>query len=522
MKLCLVILIMLCSIYESFSRYLHIKGGLVVNHDNSALSDVLIDSETGKIIQVGGNFDDYVPPHTRVIDAHDKLVMPGGIDPHTHLDMPFMGSVTCDDFFSGQAAAAAGGTTMHIDFALPVAHDLVKGLEEWKKKAESSCIDYSFHMAVTQWNNKTYRDMAHIVAQGINSFKFFMAYKGALMVNDEEMINGFERCGQLGALPQVHAENGDAVTWGQTEMIRLGVKGPEGHALSRPSVLEGEATGRAIRLAAYVGVPLYVVHVMSIEALEEVAKARLRGQRVIGEPVVSGLALNESVMWDPDWEVAARYVMSPPIRAAEHGKALREALSRGVLQLVATDHAVFTSVQKAAGRGDFRLIPNGVNGIEERIHVVWQTMVNSGLMTSSDFVRATSTAAAQAFNIFPKKGLIAPGSDADVIVLDPNQEHTISASTHHSRIDSNVYEGMNIKGKVVMTISRGRVVWEHGKLNVTRGSGHFVPLPPFGPLYEGLSKQQTSIQLPQRYGPTPVRRAGAEADGQSEGRHEEL
>lgn len=470
---------------DSSSDSILIKGGTVVNHDQQWQADVLV---TGGIItQVQPGLQ--APPGVRVIDASGQFVMPGGIDPHTHLEMPFMGTVACDDFFSGQAAAVAGGTTMHIDFALPVDHDLARGFEEWKVKAAKSCIDYSFHMAVTKWNQKTSEDMSHLVESGINSFKFFLAYKGALMVSDEELLHALHRCKELGALPQVHAENGDAVVWGQEEMMRRNITGPPGHALSRPALLEGEATARAIRLARFVGVPLYIVHVMSIDALEEVAKARKEGQRVIGEPVASGLALNESWMWHPDFDVAARYVMSPPIRGAEHGEALRKALARGVLQLVATDHAVFNRQQKAAGRADFRKIPNGVNGLEERMHVVWETMVNSGLMTPSDFVRVTSTAAAQTFNLYPRKGLIAAGSDADIILIDPTQEHVISASTHHSRIDSNIYEGMHIKGKVTVTISRGRVLWENGKLRATPGSGRFIPLPPFGPLFHGLDQQ---------------------------------
>lgn len=336
------------------------------------------------------------------------------------------------------------------------------------------------------------------------------------MVNDEQLLAGFNRCKDLGALPMVHAENGDAVMLGQADMIRRGITGPEGHALSRPAVLEGEATARAIRLARFVGSPLYVVHVMSIDAMEEVAKARKDGQRVIGEPVASGLALNESMMWHPDFKVAAQYVMSPPIRSAEHGIALRKALAQGVLQCVGTDHAVFNSTQKAMGKDDFRKIPNGVNGIEERMHVVWETMVNSGLMTAMDYVRVTSTAAAQIFNMYPRKGHIAPGSDGDVIVFDPTEEHVLSASTHHSRMDTNVYEGMKIKGRVVATVSRGRLLWEAGKLYAQPGTGRYIPLPTGGPLFDGLDKHHESEMVPQRYGTTPVQRGGAEDAAKSE------
>ncbi|KAF6251761.1 hypothetical protein COO60DRAFT_1622674 [Scenedesmus sp. NREL 46B-D3] len=432
-------------------------GGEVVNHDLQLKADVLI--KDGLIAEVAPDIK--APAGAKVINASGSYVMPGGIDPHTHLAMPFMGQVACDDFYSGQAAALAGGTTMHIDFALPVNHSLMAGFREWQAKAELACADYGFHMAVTKW-------------QGINSFKFFMAYKGALMVNDEELLQGFIRCRQLGALPQVHAENGEAVALGQRLVFDAGVTGPEGHALSRPAALEGEAAGRAIRLASFVGVPLYVVHVMSIDAMEEVARARKAGLPVIGEPVASGLALDESAMWDANFTSAAAAVMSPPIRSKQHRIALKRALTGGLLQLVATDHAVFNSSQKAVGRGDFRVIPNGVNGLEERMHVVWQEMVVPGLITPRDFVRVTSTAAAQVFNIYPRKGRIAAGSDADVIVLDPSVKHTISAATHHSRIDTNVYEGKDIHGKVTVTISRGRLVWYEGKLDVEPGTGRFI------------------------------------------------
>eukprot|EP00873_Tetraselmis_striata_P014482 jgi/Tetstr1/434746/TSEL_023798.t1 len=488
-----------------------LQGGTVVNADRRFEADVLV--EGGRIAAVGPGLQ--APAGARVVDASGKYVMPGGIDPHTHLEMPFMGQEACDDFFSGQAAALAGGTTMHIDFALPQGPDgksLMAGFGKWQEKSQKSCMDYGFHMAVTSWSEKVAADMGKLVKLGINSFKFFFAYKGALMVTDDEFVQGLQRCKELGALVQVHCENGDAVAAGQAKVFASGITGPEGHALSRPAILEGEATARAIRLAKWVNTPLYVVHVMSIDAMEEVARARIAGQRVIGEPVVSGLAVDESRMWDKDFKIAAQYVMSPPIRSAEHRPALKKALASGVLQIVATDHAVFNSTQKAVGRHDFRIIPNGVNGIEERMHVVWEEMVVSGLMSPSDYVRATSTAAAQAFNLYPQKGVIAVGSDADIILLDPKVDHTISAATHHSRMDTNIYEGMLIHGKVTTTISRGRLVWHDGKLDVQPGTGRYVPMEPFGPLFDGLEELDASLlKEATRYAPTPVRRS-AEPD----------
>lgn len=470
--------------FSSSSRIL-IKGGTVVNAHQQEIADVYI--EDGIIVAVMPNIK--VGDDVTVLDATGKFVMPGGIDPHTHLAMEFMGTETIDDYFSGQAAALAGGTTMHIDFVIPVDGSLSAGLEAYKEKANTSCMDYGFHMAITKWDKIVSREMEIMVKeQGINSFKFFLAYKGSLMINDELLLDGLKKCKSLGALAMVHAENGDAVFEGQQRMIELGISGPEGHALSRPPVLEGEATARAIRLAGFVNTPLYVVHVMSIDAMEEIAKARKSGQRVIGEPVVSGLVLDDSILWDPDFTTAAKYVMSPPIRASGHDKALQAALSTGILQLVGTDHCSFNSTQKAFGIDDFRKIPNGVNGIEERMHLVWDTMVESGQISVTDYVRITSTECARIFNIYPRKGAILPGSDADIIILNPNSGFEITAGSHHSRSDTNVYEGKRGKGKVEVTIAGGRVVWENGDLKVTPGSGKYVQMPPFSYLFDGIHK----------------------------------
>jgi dihydropyrimidinase len=467
------------------SDKLLIKGGTVVNAHSKEVADVYV--ENGIIVAVRSNIK--VVDDVDVLDASGKYVMPGGIDPHTHLAMEFMGTETIDDFFSGQAAALAGGTTMHIDFIIPVNGSLEAGFKAYEKKAKKACMDYGFHMAVTKWDEDVSREMEIMVKdKGINSFKFFMAYKGSLMINDDLLLEGFKRCKTLGALAMVHAENGDAVFEGQKRMIELGITGPEGHALSRPPVLEGEATARAIRLASFVNTPLYIVHVMSIDAMEEIAKARKSGQKVIGEPVVSGLVLDDSGLWDPDFTTAAKYVMSPPIRASGHGRILQAALSTGVLQLVGTDHCVFNSTQKASGIDDFRKIPNGVNGIEERMHLVWDTMVESGQISVSDYVRVTSTECAKIFNIYPRKGAILAGSDADIIIFNPNSSFTISAKSHHSRTDTNVYDGRRVKGKVETTIAGGRVVWENDELKVEPGTGKYVEMPPFSHLFDGIDK----------------------------------
>lgn len=472
-----------CDLEISTSKIL-IKGGTVVNADHQEVADVYV--EDGIIVAVRPNIK--VDDDVRVVDATGKLVMPGGIDPHTHLAMEFMGTETIDNFYSGQAAALAGGTTMHIDFAIPVNGSLSKGYEAYVEKAKSSCMDYGFHMAITKWDDIVPKEMETMVEKGINSFKFFLAYKGSLMISDELLLEGLKKCKSLGALAMVHAENGDAVFEGQKRVIELGITGPEGHALSRPPVLEGEATARAIRLAAFVNAPLYVVHVMSSDAMEEIARAQKSGQIVIGEPVVSGLVLDDSVLWDPDFITAAKFVMSPPIRAAGHGKVLQAALSTGILKLVGTDHCTFNSTQKSLGIDDFRKIPNGVNGIEERMHLVWDTMVESGQISATDYVRVTSTECAKLFNIYPRKGAIRGGSDADIIIFNPNSTFHISAHSHHSRSDTNVYEGRSGKGKVEVTIAGGRIVWENEELNVVPGSGNYISMPPFNYLYHGIDK----------------------------------
>ncbi|PPD96705.1 hypothetical protein GOBAR_DD06279 [Gossypium barbadense] len=488
-----------CGFSSSSSSKLLIKGGTVLNAHQQEVADVYV--EDGIIVAVKPNIK--VDEDVTLLDATGKYVMPGGIDPHTHLAMEFMGTETIDDFFSGQAAALAGGTTMHIDFVIPVNGSLVTGFEAYKKKAKKSCMNYGFHMAITKWDESVSREMEIMVKEkGINSFKFFMAYKGSLMISDELLLQGLERCKSLGALAMVHAENGDAVFEGQKRMIDLGITGPEGHALSRPPVLEGEATARAIRLAKFVNTPLYVVHVMSIDAMEEIARARKSGQKVIGEPVVSGLVLNDSGLWDPDFVTAAKQESSITISLQSHSinytSILRCFLHK--LQLVGTDHCTFNSTQKAFGIDDFRKIPNGVNGIEERMHLVWDTMVESGQISVTDFVRITSTECARIFNIYPRKGAILVGSDADIIIFNPNSSFEIRASMHHSRTDTNVYDGRKGKGKVEVTIVGGRVVWQDNELKVVPGSGKYIEMPPFSYLFNGIDKADakylSSLQAP--------------------------
>eukprot|EP00929_Paragymnodinium_shiwhaense_P083226 TRINITY_DN4426_c0_g1_i1.p1 TRINITY_DN4426_c0_g1~~TRINITY_DN4426_c0_g1_i1.p1 ORF type:complete len:532 (+),score=179.55 TRINITY_DN4426_c0_g1_i1:42-1598(+) len=485
-----------------------IKGGTVVNEHSSSVADVLI--EDGVVKEVGSNLK--APAAAKTVDAKGKYVMPGGIDPHTHLEMPFMGQVACDDFSSGHQAALAGGTTLHVDFALPVDGSLVKGFEAWQKKAKKANMDFAFHMAVTSWNEQIAKEMEVLVKKGVNSFKFFMAYKGALMINDEQMLEAFRKCKELGVLAQVHAENGDAVAVGQQLMIEKGITGPEGHALSRPAELEGEATHRAIQLARFIGNPLYVVHVMSHEAAEAVRMGREQGARVIGEPVLSGLFKDESELWSKDWSWAAAHVMSPPIRKLDHdGKTLKNYLKNRILSLVATDHAVFNTTQKAKGKHDFRVLPNGVNGLEERIPVLWEKMVKTGMLTPMDFVRVTSTEAARIYNVYPRKGAILPGSDADLYILNPKDTIKISAKNHHSNLDINVYEGWTA-AKVETTLSGGRLAWHEGKILSKDGDGKYVETPPWSPHLFTALEQEEAYRFSEnwKHGAVPVQRAGAE------------
>ena len=493
----------------SDSDNIAIINGLVVNGDGTIGADVLIKNGliVGVVPRTSGFAGDVSIEEQKesysaqgfeiIIDATGKYVMPGGIDPHTHFEMPFMGQEACETFETGQRAALAGGTTMHIDFALPVSGDLRLGLESYQKKSAKSVMDFGLHMAVTTWNDKVAEDMKFLTEEGgINSFKFFLAYKGALMVTDEQFVQGLKKCKEIGALVQVHAENGDAVATGQADVIAKGITGPKGHYMSRPAVLEDEATARAIRLARYVNTPLYIVHVMSKGAAEEISRARDLGQRVIGEAVSSGIACDESQVLNEDFKIAAQYVMSPPIRKKDiDGVALKKMLVNGSgVSIVGTDHCAFNSTQKAVGKDDFRIIPNGVNGVEERLHIVWEEMVNSGLAGPSQFVRMVSSDIAKAFNIFPQKGSIIVGADADVIIFDPKVSHTISANTHHSNLDTNIYEGRTVTGKVVSTISRGRLVWHENKLTVKRGSGRRIMMKPYGPLFEGLETIDDAIK----------------------------
>lgn len=463
-----------------------IKGGDVVLADKTFRADVLCDE--GKIVAVGEDLD--VPAGCEVVDAGDLLVMPGGIDPHTHMQLPFMGTVASEDFFTGTSAGAAGGTTSIIDFVIPNPQQpLMEAYHQWMEWAEKSATDYGFHVAVTWWDESVYNDMGTLVKDhGINSFKHFMAYKNAIMAEDETLINSFSRCLELGAMPTVHAENGDLVFHLQRQILERGITGPEGHPLSRPSEVEGEAANRAIRIAQALSVPLYCVHVSCDEALQAITQARNNGQRVYGEVLAGHLEIDDSVYQNEDWEFAAAHVMSPPFRPKHHQEALWKGLQSGNLQTTATDHCCFCAGQKAMGKDDFSKIPNGTAGIEDRMSIMWDAGVTSGKLTPNEFVAVTSTNTAQIFNMYPRKGTIEVGADADIVIWDPNGTRTISAKTHHQNIDFNIFEGRTVTGIAVHTLSNGKLVWTEGDLRTEKGAGNYVKRPAYSSAFDAMNK----------------------------------
>ncbi len=478
-----------------------IRNGTIVTADRTWQADVLV--QHGKIVAIG---HDLHGDHE--IDATGCYVMPGGIDPHTHLEMPFMGTYSSDDFESGTRAAVAGGTTMVVDFCLPSpGQSLLEAITMWDNKSTRATCDYSFHMAITWWDKQVFDEMPLVVEKGITSFKHFMAYKGALMVDDDEMYSSFQRCAELGALPLVHAENGDVVAQLQSKLLEEGNNGPEAHAYSRPPEVEGEATNRAIMIADMAGTPLYVVHTSCEQSHEAIRRARQKGMRVFGEPLIQHLVLDESEYSNPDWDHAARRVMSPPFRNKLHQDSLWAGLQAGSLQCVATDHCAFTTEQKRYGVGDFTKIPNGTGGLEDRMPVLWTYGVNTGRLTMNEFVAVTSTNIAKILNMYPQKGAIVEGADADIVIWDPEATKTISAGNQQSAIDYNVFEGIEVKGLPKTVLSRGEIVVEDGEVKPKPGHGQFVGRKPHMSVNKALS-QWKEITAPRK-----VERSGIPASG---------
>ncbi|SIS86009.1 dihydropyrimidinase [Insolitispirillum peregrinum] len=464
-----------------------IRGGTVVTAEQTFRADVYC--EDGLIKAVGADLE--APGGAEVIDAGGCYVMPGGIDPHTHMELPFMGTVATEDFFSGTVAGMAGGTTTIIDFVIPnPQQSLLEAFHTWRGWADKAASDYSFHVAVTWWDDSVHRDMGTLVEQhGVNSFKHFMAYKNAIMADDEVLVNSFTRCLELGAIPTVHAENGELVFRLQQKLLAQGLTGPEGHPLSRPPEVEGEAANRAIQVARVLGVPVYLVHVSVEEALDAIRRGQDSGQAVFGEVLAGHLLVDDSVYRHPDWDIAAAHVMSPPFRAKKHQDALWHGLQSGRLHTTATDHCCFCTEQKAMGKDNFAKIPNGTGGVEDRLPVLWHHGVNSGRLTMNDFVRITSANAARIFNLYPRKGTVQVGADADLIVWDPAAHKTISARTQFQKVSTNIFEGMEIQGLPVYTLSQGVITHALGESRAVRGAGRYLNRPAFPPVYEAIQKR---------------------------------
>src|SRR5216110_1902330 len=448
-----------------------IKNGTVVTATDQYQGDVLVEDE--KITVIGSSLE---MAADTVIDAAGKYVLPGGIDVHTHLDMPFGGSKSADDFETGTRAAAFGGTTSIVDFAIQYrGQTLHHAWETWQKKAEGKAvIDYGFHMIITELDDQVEGEMDALVKQGVTSFKLFMSYPGVFMLDDASIFKALLRTGKNGGTICMHAENGGVIDVLVKKALAEGKTAPKYHALTRPARAEAEATHRAIALAEIADVPIYIVHLSAAEALEMVTEARDRGLPAYAETCPQYLFLSYDNYEEPGFD-GAKYVMSPPLRPKETQDRLWRGLAGNDLQAVSTDHCPFCmKEQKELGRGDFSKIPNGAPGVEHRMALIYNGGVVENRVSLNRFVELTSTAAAKMFGLFPKKGTIAVGSDADIVIFDPDKEQTISAQTHHMRVDYSAYEGKTIKGVVETVLSRGSVVIDRGEFKGQSGNGHFL------------------------------------------------
>ena len=454
-----------------------IEGGTVVNTSGPFVANVLIDGEkiVGLASPGSSTAVSWREGADKILDASGTYVIPGAIDAHTHMEMPFGGTFSVDTFETGTRAAAFGGTTSIIDFAIQTkGQSLRSGLDQWFSKAENKCaIDYGFHMIVSDVNEQSLKEMEILVDEGIASFKLFMAYPGVFYSTDGEILQAMQQASANGATIMMHAENGIAIDVLVAQALARGEGDPRFHGSTRPSLLEGEATHRAIQLARVAGAPLYIVHLSAREALEEVVSARDRGQNVFAETCPQYLFLSENDMAREGFE-GAKFVCSPPLRDPSHSIDLWRGLRTDDLSVVATDHCPFCfKEQKELGIGNFAKIPNGMPGVEHRLDLIFQG-VDAGEISLARWVEVTSTTPARLFGLFPRKGLIAPGADADVVLYDPHATHTFSAATHHMNVDYSAYEGMKVKGKAKTVLSRGHVVIENDEYVGTPGAGVFL------------------------------------------------
>jgi dihydropyrimidinase len=457
-----------------------IRNGTVITASDHYRADILVKDE--KVAVIAETLNESAE---RVIDAEGCYLFPGGIDAHTHMELPFMGTFASDTFHSGTLAGLHGGTTTIIDFAIQTqGESLEAAIREWHRKADGHAVgDYAFHCAVTDFNENTRQEIPRVINEhGINSFKTFMAYKGALMVDDRQMFELMKELVKHGGIITTHAENGDMVDHLAQKFLAEGKTEPRYHVLSRPPICEAEASGRVIDLAYQAECPLYIVHMTCEESLARVRNATLRNQKVHAETCVQYLLLDDSLYFQEGFE-GAKVVMSPPLRKPKDQQALWAAINQNLVQHVATDHCPFCSNQKEMGLDNFSKIPNGAPGIEHRMELMYSEGVHQGRISLNKFVEVTSTTAAKIFGLFPRKGTIAVGSDADIIVFDPAKKHTISADTHHMKVDYSAYEGWEVQGKCRSTILRGTVVVDEGLAGVDEGFGNYLQRPPFNPRY---------------------------------------
>jgi dihydropyrimidinase len=449
-----------------------IKNGTVVTATETSRSDVLIADQ--KVAAIGLDLVESEEGLDRVIDAADRYVMPGGIDVHTHFDLPFGGSFCSDDFGTGTRAAAFGGTTTCVDFAVQdYGEPLRMGLDRWFEKAQKAQTDYGLHMIVREVNDRVLDEMDTLIGEGITSFKLFMAYPGVFMVDDASIFRAMQRAATSGGLIMMHAENGGPINVLVEQLLADGKTDPQYHGLSRPASMEGEAVHRVFKLAELAGAPAYIVHLSSRDALNAVRQARDRGLPAYAETCPQYLYLSHDDTTRPGFE-GAKFVCSPPLRPADHQEDLWAGLKQGDLQVVSTDHAPFNyKGQKELGEGNFAKIPNGLPSVEDRFTLLYQGVVN-GHISANRFVELVATAPARMMGLYPRKGTIAPGFDADVVVFDPNHERTISAQTHHMNVDYSCYEGWRVKGLPEVVMQRGTVLVENGEWHGKEGQGQFI------------------------------------------------
>jgi dihydropyrimidinase len=446
-----------------------LKNGRIVTASEDYEADIFISN--GQILAIGRNFQIEAD---EVIDATGKIIFPGGIDPHVHLDMPFMGTFSSDNYETGTLAALHGGTTTVIDFVLQTqGKSLHHALEQWQYRSNGNCYgDYSFHMAVTDFNEGSRMEIGQLVAkEGITSFKTFMAYKGALMIDDGQMVRLMQEVKSQGGLVTVHATNGDMIDTLIAKHKAEGKLSPLYHYLSQPEVTEAEATARFSDLAAYTGAQGYVVHLTCEGALQAIRRATMRNQQVYAETCIQYLMLDASLYERPD---GAKWVMSPPLRQPKDQTHLWAGLNQGLIQVVATDHCPFKWEQKLMGKDDFSKIPNGHPAIEHRVELLYSEGVAKNRISLHKFVEVIATNPAKIFGLYPRKGYIGIGADADLVIFNPNTEHVLSAKTHHMNVDYSSYEGVQVKGKVETVILRGKVAINKGEVLVNKGYGQFV------------------------------------------------